>query len=169
VVLVVLILFVAYMLIPSYVVAIGMGLPFPYVLFPPIGHNLLYGREYNGYSDYTCTEMSQDAERWLESMGLHTYGVSGWKNSNITLTINQTTGEIDYDLEGGNGHRWLRIRLGWLTDLTGWMLPFDAQNMLPVDPDWLSHYQVVTQDEGKYVGGQEIRYTEDTLHKIRVE
>lgn len=167
--LIVCIAILGFLLLPSYIIAIGIGMPFPQVLFPPLGHNDLYGDEYRGYSSYKCTEMSIEVERFLESNGVHTYGVSGWKDGkNMTITVDNTTGVIDYDLDGGHGHRWLEIDFGWLTDLTGVTIPFDAQNMVICNPDWIMKYQVVTRDEGKYLGRQEIHYTQEDIEKIRL-
>lgn len=167
--LVVLVILLVYLFVPAWIVAVGIGLPFPQVLFPTWGHNDLYGSNYSGYDSYKCTEMSVEVERWLESNGVHTYGVSGWENGNMTLEVNSSTGNIDYNVDGGNGHRWLCIDLGWFTDLTGITIPFDAQNMMIANPDWVMNYQVVTRDEGKYVGKQEIDYTEEDIEKIRMK
>lgn len=149
----------AYLLIPSYIIAIGIKMPFPHILFPPIGKFFLYDRE-----NYSCLEQSEEVERFLESHGIHVYAKSGWRleEGKLNIIVNATTGEIDYRLMGDyNGHRWIVIDLGFLK------IPFDATCMLPINPEWIHKFNVITKDEGAWYGKTKIPRMDETIEIIR--
>lgn len=145
-------------LAPSYIVAIGIGMPFPNILFPPMGKYYMYDLD-----NYSCLEQSEEIEKWLEHNGIHVYGKSGYKDGNCSLIINQTTGAVDYNIQGGNGHRWISIKV------IGIEIPFDSVTMLPVSPSWFCHFQVIIKDEGRYYKDYEISRNKEIIEKIEIE
>jgi len=148
---------VAYFLLPSYIIAIAIGMPFPNILFPPIGKIFLYDVD-----NYSCLEQSQETEHWLESHGIHVYGVSGY-TGNCTLRINSSTGQVDYNIQGGSGHRWILIQLPF-----GIKIPFDSTVMLPMSPTWFGHYKVIIKDEGSWYQGYKILRNNEVIERVEV-
>ena len=159
---IVIILLLAYLLIPSYIIAIGIKMPFPYILFPPLGKHFLYDEE-----NYSCLEQSMEVEKFLEGLGIHVYGKSGYaidKEGRIKLKVNATTGKVDYKLLGDyTGHRWIVIDLGII------QIPFDATSMTPLNPAWFYKYNVIIRDEGMYDGKHEISRDDVILEKIVID
>jgi len=150
-----------YFLAPSYIIAIGIGMPFPNILFPPVGKYFMYD-----IKNYSCTEQSHEVEKFLEQHGIHTYIVSGYKFRNSTsLELYIIDGKVKYGFIGNwSGHEWVEIDLGVIK------IPFDAVSMLPVNPDWFKHYKMITRQEGGWRGHvklDEFNETE-TIVKIRV-
>ena len=153
-----LIIILAYLFVPSYAIAIAIKMPFPYILFPPIGKQLLYDEE-----NYNCLHQNEEVEKFLEWHGIHVYGKSGYwaKDGKLMVKINTTTGEIDYDFLGDyEGHRWLSIDCGFFE------IPFDATIMLPVDPSWYRRFNVITKDEGRWYGKYEVNRVNEEVVRI---
>ena len=163
------VIIIIYLLAPSYIIAFAIKMPFPYVLFPPVGKELMYDAD-----NYSCYEQSCEIEKVLEAHGIHVYGMSGYKAKEALLLINKSTGQIDYDLKGYDyGHRWVLIDFGIFK------MPFDATMMLPISTEWFPtyhfpfsfdrRYQVVIKDEGVWDGTHEIYRNNQTLDNIIIQ
>lgn len=151
-------IFLACMLIPSYSIAILIHMPFPYILFPPLGKYLLYD-----YDNYSCTEQSHEVEKCLEMHGIHTYIISGTKlNKTGKIKFTIKNGRISYEIYGfSEGHEWTEIDAGIIK------IPFDATLMLPIDPSWFIKYNLITRQEGGWRGHtklDEYNETEEILY-----
>lgn len=148
--------FLAYMLVPSYIIAIGIHMPFPYILFPPVGKHLLYDAE-----NYSCLEQSMEVERFLEKHGVHVYGYSGYKTNSSGYVYLGNNSTLEGIVSFKVGHRWVSIDLGFVE------IPFEPTVMLPINPDWFFHFNVVTKDEGYYDGQKKIDDAVEKIVKIR--
>lgn len=127
-------------------------MPFPNILFPPIGKYFMYNKE-----NYSCMEQSHEVEKFLEHCGIHTYIVNGYKfgKSNLSLYIDK--GKARYVLAGNwSGHEWVEI------DFEILKIPFDAVSMLPVNPDWFEHYDMITKQEGGWRGYNKLDESAET-------
>jgi len=164
---IILAILLGYLLLPSYVVAICIKMPFPYVLFPPVGKYFMYDE-----NNYSCLEQSEEVERWFESHGIHVYGKSGYDCDYVQIIVNET-GKIDYRVYGGNGHRWISIDFGWFE------MPFDATSMMPLPPDMLpkiswfpfhieKKYDLVIKDEGAWDGNTPILRDNESIDNIEI-
>ena len=156
---VIIIVALSYFLIPSYTVAILIHMPFPNILFPPVGKYFMYN-----VGNYSCTEQSHEVEKALEAHGIHTYIVDGYRvRKNTTLKFIINNGNISYKFTGWNytGHEWTEIDLGI-------KIPFDAVSMLPVNPDWFMHYKLVTMREGGWRGREKLDEVYEKENIVRI-
>ena len=148
----------SYFLIPSYAIAIAIHMPFPNILFPPIGKYFMYD-----VNNYSCMEQSHEIEEALEKHGIHTYIMDGYKLKSGKLEFQIRKGRILYGIIGDyDGHEWIEIDLGIVK------IPFDAVSMLPLNPDWFIHYNLITKMEGGWRVHEKLDERNESIDIVKI-
>ena len=104
-----------------------------------------YVFESDNGDDYCCWHMSRDCEHFFESLGIHTYQISGCKN--------------EVGPEGGfknTSHRWILVDFGFVC------VPFESTALCFFDPEWLGFKDFKISEgycvDGKYYTDRQLEW-----------
>ena len=107
----------------------------------------------NRKNDYCCVEMTRDAERFFEGLGITAYTIVGYKYnySNITdcnhKLRQKTVSGLLPDLD--SAHMWLILDFGWI------QVPYESTLLMPLDPK-IYGYEDIAISQGFFVNGKQV-------------
>jgi len=103
--------------------------------------------------DFACLQMSEELEQFFEKCGLDcdiVYGFYKDRNPQI-VGMKYDDGRLVLAYRNSTklvGHAWLSI------NVSGFHIPFEATTLLPVDPQWYTHFDAVVETKGLYTNGK---------------
>jgi hypothetical protein len=126
-------------------------------------HRSRYRFDDNSNNNYCCVEMSEDCERFFESIGIHTTVVSGEEynyNNMIHTKLKKASGVVKIiskpDVLGA--HQWIVLHIGPFS------IPYECTLLWPLDARGRG-YEVTEETEGNYKDGKPIVKTEYIYEK----